>query len=80
MGDVELALDSFGDDAIEQVDEEVSENTESELHPPPGALRTLFEKKFQLIHHYLHRMGLQIGEMKVFLIKFQIITPYELFT
>ena len=44
MGDVELALDSFGDDAIEQVDEEVSENTESELHPPPGALRTLFEK------------------------------------
>ena len=45
LGDVELALDSFGDDAIEQVDEEVSENTESELHPPPGALRTLFEKK-----------------------------------
>ena len=85
MGDVELALDSFGDDAIEQVDEEVSENTESELHPPPGALRTLFEKKKisinQLLPPYRNsRMGLQIVEMKVFLIKFQIITPYELFT
>ena len=45
LGDVELALDSFGDDAIEQVDEEVSENTESELHPPPGALRTLIQMK-----------------------------------
>ena len=83
LGDVELALDSFGDDAIEQVDEEVSENTESELHPPPGALRTLFKKIFPLIHYCLNtksRMGLQIVEMKVFLIKFQIITPYELFT
>ena len=48
LGDVELALDSFGDDAIEQVDEEVSENTESELHPPPGALRTLFEKNISI--------------------------------
>ena len=48
LGDVELALDSFGDDAIEQVDEEVSENTESELHPPPGALRTLCEKDISI--------------------------------
>ena len=54
MGDVELALDSFGDDAIEQVDDEVSEKVESELHPPPGALRTLFKKIFPLIQYCLH--------------------------
>ena len=84
MGDVELALDSFGDDAIEQVDEEVSENTESELHPPPGALRTLFEKNISINpvlppyrKYSLSRVGLQIVEMKVFLIKFQIITPWR---
>ena len=45
LGDVELALDSFGDDAIEQVDDEVSEKVESELHPPPGAFRTLIQIK-----------------------------------
>ena len=46
LGDVELALDSFGDDAIEQVDEP-SEKIESELHPPPGAFKILFNRKLQ---------------------------------
>ena len=48
----------------------------------------IWKKIFTLIHYCLHtkskysasRMGFQIVEMKVFLIKFQIITPYELFT
>ena len=49
LGDVELALDSFGDDPIEQDDlsDEASENTESELHPPPGAFKILFNRKLQ---------------------------------
>ena len=43
LGDAELALDSFGEDAIETDDrsDDVSEKTESELHPPPGAFNTL---------------------------------------
>ena len=43
LGDAELALDSFGEDAIETDDrsDDVSEKTESELHPPPGAFSTL---------------------------------------
>ena len=46
FGDAELALDSFGEDAIETDDrsDDVSEKTESELHPPPGALSTLQNK------------------------------------
>ena len=44
LGDVELALDSFGDDAMEHVDDaELSENTESVLIPPPGDFKTLFK-------------------------------------
>ena len=43
FGDVELALDSFGEEAIEQVEDDVSEKTESELHPPPGAFNTLLK-------------------------------------
>ena len=48
LGEVELALDSFGEDAIEQVDDLVddppSEKIESELHPPPGAFKILIIK------------------------------------
>ena len=44
LGDVELALDSFGEDAIEHVEDDESEKVESELHPPPGALSTLRKK------------------------------------
>ena len=47
FGEVELALDSFGEDAIEQV-EDVSEKTESELHPPPGAFKTLLNENKQI--------------------------------
>ena len=51
LGDVELALDSFGEDAMEQVEEteDLSENTESELHPPPGAFKTLLRKEMFFI-------------------------------
>ena len=41
FGDAELALDSFGEDAMEHVEDDVSENTDSLLHPPPGAFSTL---------------------------------------
>ena len=41
FGDAELALDSLGDDAMEHVEDDVSENTDSLLHPPPGAFNTL---------------------------------------
>lgn len=44
LGDVELALDSFGDDAMEHVDDaldDASEKMESELIPPPGDFNTL---------------------------------------
>ena len=43
LGDVELALDSLGDDAIDEAIEEPSEKTESELDPPPGGFSTLLK-------------------------------------
>ena len=54
LGDVELALDSFGEDAMEQVEDDVSEKTESELHPPPGAFKILLKitKMFILVIHF----------------------------
>ena len=45
LGDVELALDSFGEDAIEHVEDDVSEKTESVLSPPPGDFSTLKDIK-----------------------------------
>jgi hypothetical protein len=57
LGDVELALDSFGEDAIEQVEdlEQVSEKTESELHPPPGDFIILLKniQEFYIIDTFL---------------------------
>jgi len=41
LGDVELALDSLGEEAIDdEAMEEPSEKTESELDPPPGGFNT----------------------------------------
>jgi len=43
LGDVELALDSLGEDAIDEAMEEPSEKTESVLDPPPGGFNTLLK-------------------------------------
>jgi len=44
LGEVELALDSFGDEAIDETMDEPSEKTDSELlDPPPGGFNTLLK-------------------------------------
>jgi len=43
FGDVELALDSLGEDVIDDTIEEPSEKTESVLDPPPGGFNTLLK-------------------------------------